>query len=115
PGLTTVPRSPQPQHGGPGLRAALRPLAFLDAESPRGRVLAAYFTAVRWLEARRRVSMRPSFTLRDFLAALGLRMGSAFADLTLLAEQALYASDRVDESDLRRAEVLVSRVAQEGA
>ncbi|MFQ5813468.1 MAG: hypothetical protein ACE5I2_09830, partial [Anaerolineae bacterium] len=44
PGLATVPRPPQPQHGGPGPRAALQPWAFLDAESPRGRVLAAYFT-----------------------------------------------------------------------
>lgn len=80
----------------------------------RRRVVVAYFTAARFLEASRAVSMHPYFTLRDFLGALGLHMGSSFAELTLLAERALYAPSGPGEAEVQRAEELVHRVSREG-
>ena len=79
------------------------------------RVIAAYFSSVRFLEASRAVSMQPYFTLRDFLSAMGERMGNAFPELTALAERALYAAHALEDSDVVRAEELTARVVQEGA
>lgn len=77
-------------------------------------VIAAYFSSVRFLEASRAVSMQPYFTLRDFLSAIGERMGNAFPELTAIAERALYAAHALEDSDVVRAEELAARVVQEG-
>jgi Domain of unknown function (DUF4129) len=55
----------------------------------------------------------PSFTLRDFLVAIGSQASTAFSDLTSLAERALYATQRIDEEEARQAEDLAQDVQEE--
>ena len=86
---------------------------YMDTGSPRGRVVFAYHSAAQFLESRLAIAFLPSFTLRDFLMAIGSRASTAFIDLTELAERALYATQRMDEAGARRAEDLAQAVQEE--
>ena len=87
--------------------------AYLNPVTPRGRIVSAYNRAARLLESSLAVSFRWHFTLRDFLRAVGLHVGSAFAEVTELAERALYSSRATDESEAQRAEELAKSVGRE--
>ena len=84
--------------------------AYFDPVTPQGRIVSAYNRAARLLESSLAVSFQWHFTLRDFLRAVGLRVGSAFAEITELAERALYSSKDPDENEAQRAEELAKSV-----
>jgi hypothetical protein len=96
----------------PGLSPAENQIR-IDTSSPRGRVVFAYLSAARFLELSLRMAFLPSFTLRDFLVAIGSQASTAFSDLTSLAERALYATQRIDEEEARQAEDLAQDMQEE--
>ena len=87
--------------------------SYLNPVTPQGRIVSAYNRASRILESSRAISFHLHFTLRDFLRAIGLRVGSAFAELTELAGLALYSSQATDVSEAQRAEELAKAVQKE--
>jgi hypothetical protein len=87
--------------------------AYIDPDSPRGRVVSAYHSAAQFLELSSEMAFLPSFTLRNFLIAVSSQASAAFIDLTGLAEHALYATQPMDEEEARRAERLAQAVREE--
>ena len=87
--------------------------SYLNPVTPQGRIVSAYNRASRLLESSRAISFHLHFTHRDFLRAIGLRVGSAFAELTELAGLALYSSQVTDVSEAQRAEELAKAVQKE--
>jgi len=86
---------------------------YLGPGTPRGRIIGAYQRAALFLEGTLAVSVGPYNTLRDFLRALGIRVSSAFADLTEATERALYSVQGPDEEEVQRSERLARTVEQE--
>ena len=118
----TLPRAletPSPRLPGPGyaaveeLREGVWVPFFAEPGSPKARIVSSYYSAAHLLGARRSVPLLPSFTLRDFLRAVGAQVKSAFAELTGLAEGALYRSREPEEGDPQRAEELSEQVRGE--
>jgi len=116
---SALPEVPSPHIGEPGYAPVEEPrlrvpsLAFAEPGSPRMRIVSSYHSAAEFLAARRAIPLRPSFTLRDFLRAVGVPIKSAFAELTSLAERALYRSREPEEADPQRAEELSEQVKEE--
>jgi hypothetical protein len=106
------PRGREAPEAAPTLREAvlaptLRPEAWV--EGAKGRVLEAYLKAMRVVEAKAGVSMKPYMTLREFLLEAKPRLNGAaeaFAGLTALAEEALYSPRVLGAVDSARAEGL---------
>ena len=86
---------------------------FAKPGSLKARIVSSYYSSAYLLAARRAVRLLPSFTLRDFLRAVGMQIRSAFAELTRLAEHALYRSPEPEEAEVRRAEELSEQVKEE--
>ena len=87
---------------------------YRNPATPEGRIVSSYYRAARLLESGLAITFQPHFTLRGFLRAIGLHMGSAFAELTQLAERALYSFQNTDESEALHAEELAKAVEEEG-
>ncbi|MDP3061641.1 MAG: hypothetical protein Q8O40_00295 [Chloroflexota bacterium] len=107
-----APVAPEPRQV---LRQAPRAATVFFAEpgKPRARIVSSYHRAAQLIVERRRVSTRPSFTLRDLLRAIGVGIGSAFAQLTSLAERALYRIEEPEDAEAQQAETLSERVREE--
>jgi hypothetical protein len=92
------------------------PIAFppyLNSDTPRGHIIRAYYRAARCMEGRLAVSLRPYYTLRNFLQALGPGANSAFAELTQSTEHALYGIQGPEEAEALRAEWLAEDIEKE--
>lgn len=85
-----------------------------QASATRARIAEAYLTAARFLGTTRGVFLLPSVTLRDFLTAIGIHVGSAFTELTGLTERAVYGSGEPADADVSHAEDLARAVQREG-
>jgi hypothetical protein len=90
-------------------------------EGVMGKVLEAYFKAMRTIETRTGISMKPHMTLREFLWEAKPKLNGvadAFADLTVLAERTLYSPHVPGVSESLKAEELaltIDRVLGGGA
>jgi DNA-binding ferritin-like protein len=90
-------------------------------EGVMGKVLGAYFKAMRTIETRTGISMKPHMTLREFLWEVKPKLdgvADAFTDLTFLAEKTLYSPHVPGVADSLRAEELaltIDRVLAVGA
>jgi hypothetical protein len=113
---SVVPPAPDAEPGFTPESRHLQALPYgdlMEVGSSRERVLSSYYAAAQALQVRRHVPFRSSFTLRDFLRALQTRIESAFAELTGLAERALYRSRQPGAGEWRRAEELAEQVKKE--
>ena len=88
--------------------------AYIDPNTPRGRIVSAYHRAARFLESDLGVSFQPHYTFRDFLATIGSHVRTAFAELTRITERALYGVYGYDEQEARHAEELARATQGEG-
>ena len=90
-------------------------------EGAGGRILEAYFKAMRIIEAKTGISMKPYTTLREFLSETKPMLNGAaeaFTDLTTLAEKTLYSPHTPEAADSVKAEELalsIWRVLSSGA
>ncbi|HEY82606.1 MAG TPA: DUF4129 domain-containing protein [Dehalococcoidia bacterium] len=104
--------TPQPQAEEiPALTPPPRPRG--ELAGTRGKVLAAYTSALEMVERRTAMAMAASTTLREFLKAAASRLpdiAEPFTELTTLAELALYSARELDETTATRAEQLASTI-----
>lgn len=118
-GPLAAPEAAWPRVGEPGYVPVQEPrlrvpsLPFAKAGSLRACIVSSYYSAAHFLAAQRATPLFPSFTLRDFLRAVGVQIRSPFAELTRLAERALYRSPDPEETDPQRAEELSEQVKEE--
>ncbi len=104
----------------PGLR---EPLIVAPAPRPRyefsgtkGRVLSAYLSGLGIVEKVTGIPMAPQTTLREFLNAAASQLPTAikpFVELTLVAENALYSTHKLDEDTAAKAERLAAIIKEE--
>jgi hypothetical protein len=110
------PRRKQIQELTPILREArvaptLKPE--VKVEGVRGRVVEAYFKAMRIIEAKTGISMKPYMTLREFLSEAKPKLNGvaeAFTELTILTEKTLYSPHTPEAADSMRAEELTLNI-----
>ncbi len=82
----------------------------------KGRILSAYLDGLETVERITGVSMTPHTTLREFLNTITHRLPAAikpFAELTIVAENALYSAHTLDPNSAARAEQLTAIIREE--
>jgi hypothetical protein len=82
-------------------------------EGTKGRILEAYVKALQTIQRATSVSLAPQMTLREFLQETKPRLNGAadsFADLTFMAERALYSPYMPAENDTKKAEDLTLNI-----
>ncbi len=82
----------------------------------KGRILSAYLDGLETVERITGVSMAPHTTLREFLNTITPRLPAAikpFAELTIVAENALYSAHKLDPNSAARAEQLTAIIREE--
>ena len=85
----------------------------INLEGTRGTILQAYFKTMKAVGKMTEISMKPQMTLREFLKEVTPELSSAtkvFAELTSLAEKALYSCYMPREDGASRAKNLASKV-----
>lgn len=82
----------------------------------KGRTLSAYIDGLETVEKATRTLMAPHTTIREFLKTATPRLPTtlkSFAELTTIAEVALYSDHRLDEAIATRAEQLTATIKEE--
>ena len=82
----------------------------------KGRILSVYLNGLGAVERVTSIPMTPHTTLREFLKAATPQLTTAikpFAELTAIAEMALYSSHKLDENTAARAELLAGIIKEE--
>jgi len=95
--------------------AVVVPTAIVERklEGFSGRVLKAYIGALAVAQSATGLSATPTMTLREYLQNVGQKLGEAqslFAELTALAEKALYSSHAAEQADSEKAEELADTI-----
>ncbi|MFC1870230.1 DUF4129 domain-containing protein [Chloroflexota bacterium] len=84
--------------------------------SIKSRIFSAYGNSLRAVEKIIGMPMAPHTTLREFISAATVLLPGAikpFTELTMLTEQALYSTQKLDENTAARAELLASTIKEE--
>ena len=109
------PAAPPPPEGLLPPIVVEKPIMERKPEGSKGRVLAAYYDVAGAVQRLTAISLEPQKTLREFLREtkplLG-KAGEAFAELTYLAERALY-SPYIGDEDVGKAEGLAQTLKEE--
>jgi hypothetical protein len=101
---------PQPENVA---KAAVLAKSEFMFEGVKGKVLEAYVKAMRAVESVNEISLKPHMTLREFLYDAQPKIGDAvnpFANLTVLAERALYSPHQPRIEEVAKAEDLATKV-----
>ena len=85
----------------------------IGLDGPRLRAVRAHLGVVPVMGQPRSVVLGVSMTVREFLAALGAGISSAFVELTGLVERALYGGAAFGDAEAERAEDLAA-IARRG-
>lgn len=78
--------------------------------SSQFQIVSIYQKAAQFLGSQKGISILPSTTLRDFLTSIGYEVESAFEELTLLTEKALYGKINPLEEEVRLADHLFNQI-----
>lgn len=78
--------------------------------SSQFQIVSIYQKAAKFLGSQKGISILPSTTLRDFLTSIGYEVESAFEELTLLTEKALYGKIDPLEEEVRLADHLFNQI-----
>lgn len=92
------------------------PMPKFEFTGIKGRILSAYLDGLETVEKVTRTLMATHTTLREFLKTATPRLPTAiksFAELTTIAEVALYSARRLDEDIATRAEQLAATIKKE--
>ena len=79
----------------------------------QSQIVSIYLKAAQFLGSRKGIFLLPSTTLRDFLISIEYEVESAFEELTLLTEKALYGQNDPPEEEVRLADQLFNQIKEE--
>jgi hypothetical protein len=88
----------------------------LRFKGPKGSVLRAYSEGLRAVESVSGSSLKASMTLREYLQEaklLSAEILGAFAELTFLAERALYSPHIPDRKEVKETEILAAKIQED--